>query len=189
MKSLKPWRVLSSTTTYTDKWIHLRSDRCETPDGQIIDAFHVIDSPDWVNVVALTDDGDVVLIEEYRHGAEAITLGIPGGVCDVSDDKPQISAARELEEETGFICRDLVPTGRAFANWADRSNEVHFFLGFGAQPQGQINLDTNEDIIVQLRPYREFLKYDFEGAKHTHHAAALFYAERYFTNHPDKRPA
>ncbi|MEM6410861.1 MAG: NUDIX hydrolase [Pseudomonadota bacterium] len=188
MSKLKPWRTLSSSITYEDKWLTLRADRCETAGGKIIDPFHVIDAPDWVNVVALTETGDVVLIREYRHGAEDITLGIPGGVCDDADGTPSISAARELEEETGYVCQTLVPTGQAHANWADHSNEIHFFVGFDAEPIGQTNLDENEEIEVELRPWAEFLDYSFFGPKHTHHAAALFFAERYFKRHPDQAP-
>ncbi|MEO1475411.1 MAG: NUDIX hydrolase [Pseudomonadota bacterium] len=188
MTELKPWRTLSSRITYEDQWLRLRADRCETSDGKVIDPFHIIDASDWVNVAALTDDGNVVLIREYRHGAEAITLGLPGGVCDREDDSPIVSAARELEEETGYTCRSFVPTGRAHANWADHSNEIHFFLGFGAELNGQTNLDENEEIEVELCPWPEFLEYDFSGPKHTHHAAALFFAERYFKRHPDRTP-
>ena len=188
MSGLKPWRVVASRITFQDQWLTLRSDTCETHDGRVIDPFHVIDARDWVNIVALTDAGDVVLIHEYRHGAEAITLGLPGGVCDAEDDSPAASAARELEEETGYICRELLPTGRAHANWADHSNEIHFFVGFGAELSGQVNLDANEEIAVDLLPWTDFAAYDFPGPKHTHHAAALFFAERFFAAHPQRRP-
>lgn len=188
MTKLKPWKVLSSKITYEDNWLRVRTDACETGQGKIIEDFHIIEPSDWVNVIAITDGGNVVCIREYRHGAKAITLGLPGGVCDEEDENKAASAARELEEETGYICRELIPTGRAFANWADHSNEIFYFLGLGATPAGQVNLDENEEIEVELHAYDDFVDYDFSGPKHTHHAAALFFAERHFKQHPDQRP-
>lgn len=185
---IKPWRILSSRETFKDRWLSIRSDRCQTADGKIIEPFHIIEADNWTNIVALTDDGDVVLIKEYRHGAQAVTLGIPGGVCDAEDADFSVSAARELEEETGYICDTLIETGRAFANWANQDNEIIYFLGFGAKQTGETNLDPNEEIDVCLRRYSDFVDYSFEGPKHTHHAAALFFAERYFYKHPNKRP-
>ncbi|MEO0882893.1 MAG: NUDIX hydrolase [Pseudomonadota bacterium] len=188
MTIIKPWQILSSSITYQDEWLTLRADRCKAPRGRIIDPFHIVEASDWVNVVALTDRGDVVLIREYRHGAQAVLLGIPGGVCDEADASPLDAAARELAEETGFACRELVHTGSAYSNCANHTNEIHYFLGFGAELTGRTNFDANEDIEVQLKPYKDFATYDFDGVKHTHHAAALFYAERYFKLHPDQKP-
>ncbi|MDJ0919548.1 MAG: NUDIX hydrolase [Henriciella sp.] len=185
---IRPWKILSSQQTFRDDWLSIRSDRCQTAAGRIIEPFHVIEAQTWTNIVALTEGGDVVLIEEYRHGAGQVTLGVPGGVCDAEDGEFSVSAARELEEETGYLCDTLIETGRAFANWANQDNEIIYFLGFGAKPTGTVNLDPNEEIEVRLQPYSDFADYSFDGPKHTHHAAALFFAERYFNRHPDQRP-
>ena len=185
---MKPWRVLSSRITYQDEWLTVRSDSCKTAAGRVIEPFHVIESGEWVCILALTDVGDVVAIREYRHGAKAITLGLPGGVCEAHEEDFSVGAARELEEETGYICRELVQTGRAYANWANQNNQISFFIGFGAKPSGIACPDPTEEIETVLMPYDDFAAYDFDGPKQTHHAAALFYAERYFRKHPERRP-
>ncbi|MEQ9314927.1 MAG: NUDIX hydrolase [Henriciella sp.] len=113
---MKPWRVLSSRISYEDQWLKVRSDRCETDDGRIIDPFHIIEYHEWVCVIALTAVGDVVAIREYRHGAKAITIGLPGGTSDGPGEDIAATAARELEEETGYQCSRLVRIGRAYAN-------------------------------------------------------------------------
>ena len=82
----------------------------------------------------------------------------------------------------------MIQIGRAYANWANQNNQISYFLGFSAVPTGQQKLDESEDIEPVLIPYSAFLAYDFEGPKQTHHAAALFYIERYFKAHPEKRP-
>ncbi|MGB3626309.1 MAG: NUDIX hydrolase [Henriciella sp.] len=185
---MKPWRIKSSRTSYEDKWLKIRSDRCETAEGRIIDPFHIIEAPEWVCVLGLTADNQVLAIREYRHGAQAITLGLPGGACDPEDQSISMTAARELEEETGYRCSTLVCTGCAYANWANQNNQISFFIGFDATPVGIAHPDPNEEIDPVLIPYADFLAYDFDGPKQTHHAAALFYAERYFSKHPARRP-
>ncbi|MEO1027992.1 MAG: NUDIX hydrolase [Pseudomonadota bacterium] len=185
---VKPWKKLASRITFTDPWMTLRTDTVELNNGNIIENYHVIDAKDWVNIIALTDDGMMVTIHEYRHGIEEVTLGVPGGCIDPEDESPLVAAHRELEEESGYTCRELVQTGHSSANWADHSNQIYFFLGFGAEPNGRMNLDPNEEIAVSLTPFSDFRNYDFDGPKHTHHAAALFFAERYFKRHPDRDP-
>lgn len=188
MSKILPWEVTATRITYEDEWLRVRTDTCKTGAGKLIENFHIIEPKDWVNIIALTDGGEVVCIREYRHGVGAVTLGLPGGVCDDEDVSPAITAARELEEETGYICSTVVATGQTCANWADHSNQIFYFLGFGATRTGQINLDENEEIEVDLQPYEAFSAYDFDGPKHSHHAAALFFAERYFKQHPETFP-
>ena len=160
----------------------------ETSEWTIVDPFHIIESREWVCICALTDDGSVVAIKEYRVGADEVTLGLVGGVSEAKDADFTAAAHRELEEETGFRVRELHLIGRAHANWANQNNQISYFIGFGATPTGRQELDPNEEIEPVLVPYSEFSSYDFDGPKQTHHAAALFYVERYFRTHPERRP-
>lgn len=185
---IKPWIKRSSKLTFHDQWLTVRSHSLERPDGMLIEPFHIIESPEWVCICALTESGDVVAIREFRVGADAVTLGLVGGGVDDSDTDCAAAAHRELEEETGYRADEMIPIGRAYANWSNQNNQISYFLGLGAASTGKQKLDANEDIEPVLMPYEEFLKYDFEGPKQTHHAAALFYVERYFNAHPEKRP-
>ncbi|MEM7639495.1 MAG: NUDIX hydrolase [Pseudomonadota bacterium] len=185
---IKPWKQRSNRITFEDQWLTVRSYELERPDGTIVEPFHVIEAREWVCICALTDDGNVVTIREFRAGADQVTLGLVGGGCETEDSDTVVAAHRELEEETGYRVRELVEIGRAYANWANQNNQITYFLGIGATASGQQKLDANEEIEPLLMPYEEFLKYDFEGPKQTHHAAALFYVERYFKAHPEKRP-
>ena len=64
---IKPWKTLSSKEVISDQYIRLRTDTCERADGHIIPTYHVLDFPMWTLVVALTDEGNIVLVREYRH--------------------------------------------------------------------------------------------------------------------------
>ncbi len=185
---MKPWKQLSSQLTYQDEWLTVRSHKLERPNGTIVDPFHIVESREWVCICALTDAGEVVAIREYRVGADEVTLGLVGGVSEPEDTDYSMSAHRELEEETGYKVRELHLIGRAYANWANQNNQISYFIGFGATPNGTQKLDPNEEIEPVLIPYSEFSQYDFDGPKQTHHAAALFYVERYLKAHPERRP-
>jgi len=95
------WRRGRSEQVADCRVFNVRRDFSADPrDGRVHD-FYVIEAPDWINVIPLTDDGRVVLIEQYRHGTGEVSLEIPGGMVD-EGESPQDAAARELLEETGY---------------------------------------------------------------------------------------
>ena len=152
---LKPWVVEDSRITYADRWLKVRTDRCVSPSGPVIDPFHVLEYPAWVNVVALTPDGEIVLVRQYRHGVQQILLELPAGVVD-PNDTPASAALRELREETGFEAEELHLTGSMDANPATQTNRSWSFLATGVKRTGEQRLDDTEDIEVELQPFVAF---------------------------------
>ena len=100
MKNNLEWTLLGSTYIHKGPWATLRADKCEMPDGRIVDEYYVLEYPNWVNAVALTEDGKVLMVRQYRHAAGVVSLEIPGGVID-GDEQPEDAMRRELLEETG----------------------------------------------------------------------------------------
>ncbi|MFL6245837.1 MAG: NUDIX hydrolase [Thermoanaerobaculia bacterium] len=152
---LKPWVVEESRITYEDQWLKVRTDRCISQSGRVIDPFHVLEYPAWVNVVALTADGEIVLVRQYRHGVGQILLEIPAGIVDPKDT-PASAALRELREETGYAAEQLHLTGSMDANPATQTNRSWSFLATGATRVGQQRLDDTEDIEVSIEPFVAF---------------------------------
>lgn len=185
---IKPWKTLSSTQTFRDKYLSVRTDRCQHESGHIVPTYHVIEQSEWVTIIPVTDEGNVVLIREYRHAAGKVLLSLPGGVSDPGETDWAAVGQRELREETGYTAREIVPVGTCYANPALQDNQVHYFIAFGAQHTDAQELDPNEEIEVLEMPYSEFLDYGALPVQHGLHAAALFYAERYFLKHPSLRP-
>tara|TARA_Y100000052_G_scaffold27594_1_gene37138 strand:- start:9034 stop:9594 length:561 start_codon:yes stop_codon:yes gene_type:complete len=185
---MKPWKVLSSRQTFKDPWLSVRTDKVEQPSGQILEDYHVIEYPDWVSVLAFTPEGRLIIIQEYRHGAEAITLGLPAGSSEPGETDYLDVAKRELREETGYTSDDWVQIGHAYSNWATQNNQVWFFLAFNALKTHDQDLDATEEIEVLDMAYEDYLNFDGVTPQQCHHAAALHYAERYFARNPDKRP-
>lgn len=166
----------------------LRTDRCERPGGHLVPAYHVIELAEWATVIPLTDEGNIVLVREYRHAAGKVMIGLPGGTADPGETDWESVACRELREETGYAPKKMIHVGACYPNPATQTNLIHYFLALGCRQDHAQAFDPNEDIEVLEWPYRDFLSYEKLDVQHALHAAALFYTERYFKKHPKQRP-
>jgi len=144
------WITEASRIVVEDRWITLRADTCRRADGRLIDPYYVREYGEWTSMLALTADGRVITVREYRHGAGISVPALPSGSVEAIDADPRAAAARELVEETGYRADRVVPLGAAWANWANQNNRVHYFLGLGCERVGAPALDENEEIEVGL---------------------------------------
>ena len=158
----KPWPLVSSRIDRSFRIFNLRMNRSVSPRTGEEHDFIVLESAPWVNVIALTDREEVVLIQQYRHGTQEVTLEIPGGLVDA--DEPSVAAKRELLEETGYRGEEWIDLGYVHPNPAIQNNRCHTFLALGAKPAGTQSLDDKEDIAVVLKPLAEIPRLIREGA-------------------------
>ena len=147
---MKAWKTISSTEIVKDEWISLRADECELPSGLRISPYYVLDEKEWVHICALDDDDRIVVVRQYRYGANVECMELPGGYVE-SDETPLDAARRELLEETGFRAADWQKVGTLFANPARQTNSIHIFLAQGLTRAGSQHLDKAEDISVELK--------------------------------------
>ena len=124
--------------------------------------FVVMQSPDWVNVVALTPDGHIVLVRQFRYGIDEFSLEIPGGVVDVGED-PVAAGLRELREETGFSGAPAKLLGAVRPNPAIQSNRCHFVFVEGAVRSHELEWDPDEELQVTTMPADEVLELAHSG--------------------------
>jgi 8-oxo-dGTP pyrophosphatase MutT (NUDIX family) len=120
-------------------------------EGRPLGAFTTVRCPDWVSMVPITDAGEVVLVRQYRHGIDAPTLEVPGGVIDPGE-APAHAAVRELAEETGYAPGIVEPLGWTHPNPPIQSNRHFTFLARGARRVGDAKLDPLERCELVLRP-------------------------------------
>jgi 8-oxo-dGTP pyrophosphatase MutT (NUDIX family) len=113
--------------------------------------FHRIQSPDWAQIVPITADARVVLVRQYRHGSQRVTLEIPGGLVDPGED-PATAALRECLEETGFRAREAVPLGVVSPNPALFANRLFSFLARDVVPERAVQNTGTEHTDVVLVP-------------------------------------
>ena len=149
---IEPWRKISSRPLGDFRVFSVREERRVSPrTGAVLD-FFIIDCSNWVNVIALTPDGQMVLIEQYRHGSNTVELEIPGGVMDPADSSPQATGCRELAEETGFEGEEPQIVGQVFPNPAIMSNICYTVLVRNCRLVKPVHLDQGEDLTTRLVP-------------------------------------
>lgn len=119
--------------------------------------FVIIDAPDWVNVVALTVDGHIVLVRQFRYGIDEFSLEVPGGVIEAGED-PVAAGLRELREETGYSGAPAKLLGCVHPNPAIQSNRCHFVLVEAAVKSHELAWDTDEELHVMTLPADEVLR-------------------------------
>ncbi|MDT7778887.1 MAG: ADP-ribose pyrophosphatase [Acidobacteriota bacterium] len=145
------WKRQRSEPVADCRVFKVRRDISADPrDGRTHD-FYVIETTDWINIIPLTDSGEVVLIEQYRHGSESISLEIPGGMVDAGES-PREAARRELLEETGYEASEVVFLGKTRPNPAIQNNWIHTFLARGVQFRHEPVFDGTEQTVVRLFP-------------------------------------
>jgi 8-oxo-dGTP pyrophosphatase MutT (NUDIX family) len=148
---MHPWETQASAVVADYGIFRIRKDRCVSPRTQRQHDFWVLMTSDWVNVVALTPDEQVVLVRQYRFGSQRATLEIAGGTVDPGE-APLAAAARELREETGYAAESIILLGSVEPNPAIQNNRCYTALALGCRLVGAQELDEREDIVVETRP-------------------------------------
>jgi len=174
------WLVEDSRYVYDRKpYMTLREDAVRLPNGTIIPDYFVFEYPDWVSVLAVTTEGQFVLIRQYRHGIGAVHYELAAGVVDPGEPLLD-SARRELLEETGYGGGHWQSWLRACANPGTHTNWCHIFLATGVERVEDQQLDHTEDISVHLLSREEVLTVlRSGGVAQALHTAALW---RYFAD-------
>lgn len=150
MPHLEKWKTLSSSYLYQTPFGNLRKDTCELPDGQIIQDYYVNEYSDWVNAIVLTKDQQIVLVKQYRHGAQSSFLEVPAGKPE-KDESYEEAIIREVQEETGYVSiNQPILLGEFFVNPATQTNKVISYLITEAELVTEQNLDDTEVIDVHL---------------------------------------
>jgi ADP-ribose pyrophosphatase len=160
---LRPWTTLATEVLGRYPIFDLSRSRQRSPLSGREHSFLRLRCPDWVNVIAVTDSGRMVLVEQYRHGTDTMTIEIPGGAVDPGES-PAVSAARELEEETGYRATELIEIGRVDPNPAFLSNHCWTYRAIGCRADGETHFDPSEEIEVSLAPLADFGRLIDEGA-------------------------
>ncbi len=147
----QPWRVKSSETVADCRIFKVRKDVVFSPrTGEVHDMF-VLEQPNWVNIIPLTSDEQVVMVEQWRHGTRSVHLETPGGLMD-ERESPEQCARRELLEETGYEAGKIVHLGTVHPNPSIQNNLQHYELAIDCRKVAEPKLDHAEDIAVQLIP-------------------------------------
>lgn len=155
---IQPWKKVSSKPVGDFRIFQIRSDICINPRTGKEHDFYVLDSVNWVNIVAVTPDQKLVMVEQYRHGSGTVELEIPGGMMDKDETDPVTTAVRELREETGYEGDNARLLGKIHSNPAILSNTTFTVLIENCRLQHGVEFDSGEDLITHLVPAAEIPK-------------------------------
>ncbi len=175
------WELID---TRDDRSYHLFSvslNRNRSPRTGEIHEFQVLNSPDWVAVIAVTPDGKLVMVRQYRHGSGELSLEPPGGLVK-EGQTPEQSGREELEEETGYRSDTLELLGCMNPMPALFTNRFYVFLARDAVPTGKLNPDETEEIETVLVPLDEIRDYIRTGRIN---GAVMIAALHLFLEHPN----
>jgi ADP-ribose diphosphatase len=146
------WEVLTSDIIYRCRIFSVRRDHSRSPQSGQTHDFHVLETADFVNVVPVTPDRQVVMVRQFRHGIRDVTLEVPAGLIDPTDPSPAAAAMRELREETGYAGGRLVPLGVVHPNPAIMNNRCHMFAAYDVELAGAPQWDGTEELAIEIVP-------------------------------------
>ena len=178
-----PWIRTRRRTILADQWICLHADECQLPTGALIEPYYVLEEKEWVHVIALNQNDEILLIRQYRYAANIFATELPGGFVD-SGETPLDAAKRELAEETGHTSLDWTPLPALFVNPARQTNRVHTFIARNVRHTQNAAPEPSESIIsIEFAAAAEVLNRirsaEFSQALHV----ASFYLALQHTGH------
>jgi ADP-ribose pyrophosphatase len=170
------WKTCSSTYVHKGPWATMRVDKCEMPDGRIVDEYYVLEYPNWVNAVAITENNTVLMVRQYRHAANIVSLEIPGGVID-GDEAPADAMRRELLEETGYEFSTMELICTVYANPSTANNHTYCYLATGGKKVQEQSLDEHEELVIEEYTIAEVKQLLADNKiMQSLHCTGLFYA-------------
>ena len=148
------WKRLDSEKLLETPYFNLRSDRLQLPDGAVKNPYYVLERPDAAIVFPVTDDGEVVLVRQYRPPLQRMELGLPAGLVEEGEE-PEVAARRELAEETGYGGGDWEPLGSLASSPSLKDNWAYLYLARGVREIAPPDPDEHESLEIVRAPLEE----------------------------------
>lgn len=169
------WDILESKYLLHEPWCTVRCEKIRLPHGAIIPTYYVFEYPTWINTLAITKNGEYLMVQQYRHGIGKVCMELCAGVCDPEDKSPMDAAKRELLEETGYGNGDWSEFLVVSANPGTHNNLCYTFLALNVEKIAESTLENTEDLETHLLSYEELCQLLDQGVIYQSlHAAALW---------------
>ena len=159
----RPWEVLDEEQEGDFEIFRARALRVRSPRDGSEHTFHVADAPDGVTVIALTDDEQLVMVRQWRHPLQRVTLETPSGIIDPGES-PEAAAVRELREETGYAGGEPHVIGCVVLNPSWQTTRLYAVVVRGARRVGEKEPDAGEETRVRCVPVARIRQMVLDGA-------------------------
>lgn len=171
------WKTLSSKPVLDTPWLKVISESCEIAEGKVIDPFYRVENPDWVLIIARTEEGQLIMVDQYRHGNKQVMQEFPAGMLDEGED-PVTAAQRELLEETGCSGGSWKLIRDFSVNPDRQASRYYIVFADGVVEQAMQDLDEHEELHpfqISIEEVREY--FASEAEVHPHHLLAWMLTE------------
>lgn len=158
----RDWKTLKSEYLFRRPWLTVRRDEVELPNGTVNPEFYILEYPEWINVIAIDEDGKFVMVNQWRQGVQRCSYELCAGVVE-EGETPLEGAKRELAEETGYTGGEWKEIMTISANPSTTNNFSHCFLARGVKRTTTQHLDATEDIRVELFTREQLYDYMQSG--------------------------
>ena len=173
------WKTICSSYPFVCPWLKVRKDEVRLPNGIIIPDFFVTEASNWVNVIAITKEGEFIIEEQYRHGIQQVCFELCAGMVDEGEN-PLEAAQRELLEETGYSGGIWTAFGMSVPNASGSVVKCFHFIATDVVRKNTPKLDKTEDIRIHLLTETELKQIMLDGR--IAEAVMLAPLWRYFAN-------
>jgi ADP-ribose diphosphatase len=155
---MKSWELLDVLKLISEPpWIEVFREKVRLPSGRVLDDFYRVITPAFSVVVAVTPEGQLVMVRGYKHGPRKICLNAPAGLIEAGES-PLEAAQRELLEETGYTGSHWAMLGSFIVDSNRQCGTAHIFLAKNAVQVTQAQDDDAEELEVELMSPRHFLE-------------------------------
>lgn len=185
LKELEPFQFENEKTVFRSPIFSVQEKQAMTKDKQHTLNVYTFSCSNWVNVVPVTRQGKIILVEQHRFGVDQFVLEVPGGAVHENEKDVTMAAVRELEEETGYTSKRMLSLPMFYPNPAIQNNKIHYFIALDCIPiETQLDhVDPFEDIRLHFVDVKEALMMTRTGQiKHALSALALLLAENYLSS-------
>ena len=147
---LGDWKIVDSQLAMDCKVFSVYRERVISPRTRKEVEIYRLTSNNWVNIIPITPEGNIVMVKQYRHGTRSFTLEVPGGLIDDSDTSPVEAGKRELLEETGYTSDHIELVGGMAPQPAIFNNILYTCVARDVRKVAEQNLDEGEDIDIKI---------------------------------------